>query len=159
MKTNWRDWLKTVGIFTVLGPPLGWTAMSIASIVASVFTNDASARDMFYVFFGMFVGWIFSYLLGGIPALFTGMIVGVVRHRLTSWWSWCASAAIGFVVTGIYFLIFDLNKSNTLDWNMFITPFNFMGAAAAFFCAWIARPKVSATPPTIPDHITSEEIQ
>ncbi len=149
MKTTWRDWLKTVGVFTVFGPPIGWTAMSIASIVVSVFTNDSTARDIFYIFFGMLVGWIFSYILGIIPALFTGMIVGLIRHRLISWWSWCASAAIGFIVTGIYFSLFDFNKTGQLNWDMFVTPFNFMGAAAGFFCACLARPKNSALPPVL----------
>lgn len=156
MKTNWRDWLKTVGVFAVFGPPLGWTMMSIAAIVVSVFANESHARDIGYMFVGIFFGWIFSYLLGLIPALLTGMIVGLVRHRLRPWWAWCGSAAIGFVVTGVYFLIFDFNRSGQWEWDMFVTPFNYMGAASAFVCAWLARPKISAVPPPLPDHPIKE---
>lgn len=158
-KTNWKDWLKTVGIFTVFGPPLGWTVMSVAAIMMGVMTNQANGRDIGYMFAGMFLGWIFSYILGLVPAVLTGMIVGLFRDRLRAWWSWFASAAIGFVVTGLFFLIFDFNKLDQWDWDMFITPFNYMGAASAFVCAWLARPKASATPPPIPKQNSIEEIQ
>lgn len=149
MKTHWRDWLKTVGVFALIGPPVGWASMCVAAIIAGVFTGDTRAGDAGLLFIAIFAGSLWSYLMGGVPALVTGMIVGAFKHQLTSFLSWCLSACVGFLITSVFFVWFSTKSGDEINLDILISPFSFMGAAAAFVCAWISRPKTKKeiTPP------------
>lgn len=156
MKTNWRDWLKTVGVFTFMGPPIGWISMSTAATIAGAFTGQTTASDLAYFFPGLIFGSLWSYIIGGIPALASGMFVGIFKHRLTSFVSWCLAGVVGFVVTGVFFVWMQSKGWNDIEYDMFLSPLSYMGAVAAFVCAWIARPKKHILPPPLPS-TSSEE--
>jgi hypothetical protein len=63
MKTNWRDWLKTVGVFTFMGPPIGWISMSTAATIAGAFTGLTKGSDLMYFFPGLIFGSLWSYIM------------------------------------------------------------------------------------------------
>lgn len=150
MKTNWKDWGKTVGVFTLAGPPIGWVSMCIAAIVMGVAMGTTSAREVGNLVGGMFFGSLFSYLLGGVPALTTGVVVGLFRHRLTSPISWLACGVLGLIFTALFVLTFNSSGWEKIDLKSFFNPLTYMGGFAAVVCAWLMRPKPAVLPPQLP---------
>lgn len=149
MKTNWKGWAKTVGFFTLIGPPLGWISMCACAIIAGIATGSGTRSDFTVLFLGMFTGSLFSYILGGIPALLTGMFVGLFRHRLNKPVFWFVSAAIGLLTTAFFVFNFSSDNWNTFGWEALFNPLTYMGAFSAFVCSWLLRSKKQHIPPPI----------
>lgn len=72
--------------FAFIGPPMGGLPFVIAAIV-----EDHTNSENFIVYF-IFVS-IFSYMVGGIPALATGVIAGALRKKLARF-SYCCFIGI-----------------------------------------------------------------
>lgn len=155
-RTNWKDWGKTVGVFSLVGPPVGWISMCVCATIMGILTQTTTAREVGTMFGGMIFGSLFSYLIGGIPALATGTVVGLFRHRLTTFVSWLLSGGVGLLFTAIFFINFSSDGWNKIDWNSFFNPLTYMGGFSAFVCAWLLRPKILVCPPPLPPIILPE---
>lgn len=147
MKTNWKDWGKTVGVFTLAGPPIGWISMCVAAMVMGIATGTASAHEIGNLIGGMIFGSVFSYLFGGVPALVTGAVVGLFRHRLTSPLSWLSCGVLGLLFTAVFILILDFDGWGNIGLKSLFNPLTYMGGFAAVVCAWLMRPRRLALPP------------
>lgn len=150
MKTNWKDWGKTVGVFTLAGPPIGWISMCVCATAMGILTGTTTAREIGTMFGGMIFGSVFSYLFGGVPALITGAFVGLFRHRLTSSLSWLSCGVLGLFFTAVFMLTFEFDGLGNIGLKSVFNPLTYMGGFAAVVCAWLMRPKNIALPPPLP---------
>lgn len=145
LKINARQWGKNVLVFSLLGPPVGWWTISLCSLVASFFDKSVHQSDVVYLILGLVTGALFSYILGGIPALVTGMLMGLVPPKLTLIPRLALAGVVGWMLTHLSLLLF----SSSWEWDLLFNPLALLGGFSAIVCAWVARPK-SPHPPPLP---------
>lgn len=126
-------------LFGSVGPLLGAVPAALIFWFNQRTPNGGTPQDLLLVL-GLSVP--FSYLLGGIPALVCGAIVGSVRDRLVRWHHSLIAGALGLTLS-LCWGAFRIDKlQHRLD-----EPGPAMLASAGFFaatvCALLFRPKAS----------------
>jgi hypothetical protein len=103
-----------VMIFALLGPPIGWFAIVVSALFAEFLGfSSHSEPSASGVFFALWVGILPSYIFGLIPAVISGVAVGVGRMVLHSFGLFHAivvGIAIGLVIAwkpSLFLTIFE----------------------------------------------------
>lgn len=122
--------LRTLGVFAVLGPLVGTFCVISVMMLIGVFTGAFTGSEVSLAGFAFvaFVGLIFGYGLGFVPAAATGAICHLFARRIGSDLPWVAACgATGIAVT------YSLGQMlNTEMW----AP---LGGLSAAVCAWVMR--------------------
>jgi len=93
--------------FLLLGPPIGgvlvWLLVSMWTIVIGQLESFIGVGDFL-------VGAIItSYFIGGMPALVTGILVGIFKNELNCWKNYFI---VGFLAIGITSIVLSISGSN-----------------------------------------------
>jgi hypothetical protein len=87
--------MRRIIVFSVLGPPLGFVAVLLREELMSGKWLFADAATFFSKYL------LFAYLLGFIPAWFTGSIDWYLSSKMNRLWRVLATAFAGYVLTTI----------------------------------------------------------
>lgn len=122
--------LSTVGLFVLIGPPVGAITLSLVGYIGALVTSQPPGiADM--LLYGGLMGIVLSWLVGGVQAAFAGAATAVASFN-TSLPPMAVAAAAGLVTGSIHSYgegfepLFD-----ALVITVHVVP--------AVFCAWLAR--------------------
>lgn len=77
-------------VFGLVGPPVGYVTFLI---ILHLFGDDARLADMLHPLIAM--GIVLAYWIGGIPAMATGVLAGLLRPWLGGWRDYFSIGVIG----------------------------------------------------------------
>jgi hypothetical protein len=116
--------LKDGLVFGLLGQAIGLVTIAVPAVAME---SDWSAGALFLML-------PTAYLIGGIPALVTGLLVGMARPRLRGIWAYLLAALIGTLCSVLYLIAVT---GGDLD----LRQIGFLAAlpsfAASFVCGYI----------------------
>ncbi|MYM25297.1 hypothetical protein GTP46_21945 [Duganella sp. FT135W] len=121
------DVLKGMLFFVVLAPPIGSLLFSFVLAIASLVASPSI--ELLYLLPATFSSALFSYLLGGIPALITGAIAGGFRRSLNGR---AAYVAIGAVACILSLAFGSVTLLRSFEWPEVRTLFLMFGGPAFF---------------------------
>jgi len=91
--------------FGLLGPPLGGSVLYASLVVIATLPGGSGLTENTSIeAFPMFLG--FSYFVGGLPALLTGICAGPLRERFNSWLVCIVVGLWGTALTLTYWFVF-----------------------------------------------------
>ncbi len=130
-------------IYLYSGPFIGFICMIIHSIVHSILVGSFRFSDSSGLLVGLFVFIFLAYVIGALPALFTGLITNLFSKILSNYFRktiirLVVPASIGFLVT-ISLLILFAYHTNEMDELSEVGPASFIaisiyGAIASLVC-------------------------
>src|SRR5262249_34908332 len=82
-----------------------------------------------------------GYMLGFVPALFTGACDAALALKLTRWWRLPATACVGFVLSAAMALIFYAPPYVSLNDILMVGCFGLLSGAV---CSWLSSQKQEA---------------
>ncbi len=141
---DWRQATASAGFYALVGPLVGSAALLLGG--AAVLLIDApSAESVGTALLAIPVVLFFGYIFGVLPALVTGLLAGLVRHRITRWRHVLLVALLGSGVTvlllGVLLYSFDAGGTDKAGSNGLGDLKGFLllaapGFIASFYCAW-----------------------
>jgi|GEM_PF-6126802 len=131
--------LRFGAVFLVLGPPLGAVLMMLPNLY-DVVTEPSGISAMLIIM-------LFSYLLGGLPSLVTGIVTSAAHPSLGTKWVVLIAAIAGVITSGLWLYGFNETRAE-LPWLSQIIAFFASGMLAYFYIRRrsAALPKQPATP-------------
>jgi hypothetical protein len=102
---EWRravvDSLKGSLYFGLVGPPVGALALTVATLARMAWRYQENPLAAFDGIVGFaLVSILFSWFMGAVPAVITGLLLGPFRWRFHQW-RWClAAGAVGAAMSG-----------------------------------------------------------
>ncbi|WP_312316035.1 hypothetical protein [Stenotrophomonas sp.] len=117
------DQLKAVGLYALLGPPLGVLPLVVIGVYL---------KGEFYDLWVVIPAMLFSFPFGALPAMATGAVIGALKPWLWGWRALVASCVVGIVQTAVW--AFAISFSD--EWNDALT-FALAGGFAGLVCARI----------------------
>ena len=135
----WRQPLKTVALFALLGPVIGYVAEFLPLSFLDGKPEEIGLTLLAMVAF-LPVGLMFAFFFGFLPALATGLAVAAADH-------WLGPGTLGFRVANCFlagglmtWLVLAVagNVEPSQGW-MNLTLYG-TGALAAAICGWLTRP-------------------
>jgi hypothetical protein len=138
-----QDFVRSIVVFVLVGPPAGWIIMLLQLLFlseAEVIVNGGVPAWLGLFAFGLPL----SYVIGGAPALLTGLAHWLLRRNCELRAAFAASAAIGGLVgpigAAVLWTFGDIGLPGGLrDWNYYVLP----GACAASISALVVQARVS----------------
>lgn len=122
------DVAKGTLLFAGVGPPIGALPFSMVMLVAEL--PNLTPEDLMPA---VVMTSIFSYFIGGIPAAATGMMAGVIRKYLVTFWRCLGVGALGFIMQLAY------TRWTSSFWDVGLL-FGCLGLLAGTACAMLFRP-------------------
>ena len=129
-----KDVLKGVAIYTLFGPPLGFVPTMLVLLVV-----NGELRNM-----GLLIlATMFSFVLGAVPAIATGAVVGALKPWLWGWRALGFSSTVGATLSLMWAVALGLSEDLTVA-----LLFGVFGAVGGLLCArmWIWRPADARKP-------------
>lgn len=117
------DQLKAVGVYGLLGPPLGTLPLMVIGVY-----RDGDLHNLWVVIPAM----LMSHLFGALPAMATGAVVGALRPWLWGWRALAVGGVAGAVHTSLWLAAASLSE----EWE-YVAVFSAAGAFAGMTCALI----------------------
>ena len=123
-----KDQLAGMAIYTLFGPPLGFAPTMLLLLAV-----NGQLQQVGLLIFASF----FSFVLGAVPALATGAVVGALKPWLWGWRALGLSSAVGATLSLMWAVTLGLSSdvAGALLYGVF-------GAVGGLLCArmWIWRP-------------------
>ena len=123
-----KDLLTAITIYALFGPPLGFVPTMLVLLVV-----NGELQNM-----GLLIlTTLFSFVLGAVPAIATGAVVGTLKPWLWGWRALGLSSTVGAALSLMWAVALGLSEDLTAAL-LFAVP----GAVGGLLCArmWIWRP-------------------
>ncbi|NEX94015.1 hypothetical protein [Caulobacter sp. 17J65-9] len=120
-------------LFLLMGPLIGtFLFVAAAGSIGAVHGSPGDIAELMTTPFLLVGLVVFGYLVGGVPALLAGLLVGAASRRMQGWALYAAALVAGFAVTALPLVVWGSGSGDPL-------PYGGLGAVAALVCTGVAR--------------------